>query len=148
MTAWIPLQGGFIEADVIRWEEAVFGRPGRRTKRPMKIGARRVTAEVLKGPDSDGWVALLVRQCEVLSETVIGQVVEAFKNGKEIRRSEKTILRGKPERLPWSDESARDIVASRFLSDRPTPKPRRTTTRARKPRNSTSYRTGKSRTRR
>jgi len=135
MGDWIPLKGGFIEADVIRWEEAVFAPKGRRSPRPIKIGARRVTSEVLKAPDAEGWVALLVRQCEVLSETVIGRTVEVFKNGKNIRRSEKTILRGTPERLLWSDESARDIVASRFLNDRQPPEPRRP--RPEKPRPST-----------
>lgn len=112
MSAWIPLEKDFIEADVIRWEEAVFATPVRRSKKPMKIGVRRVTAEVLWGPDEGGWVGLLVRQCDILSETVIGQVVEKYKNGCGIRRARGTILRGKPERLLWTDETARNVVAS------------------------------------
>lgn len=115
MSEWIPLTAGFIAADVIRWEEAVFSKAQRRSRRAMKIGARRITAEVGKGPDSEGWVALLVRQCQVLSEIAVGHDVEVFANGTPLRRSVSTILRGKPERLLWSDESARDVVASRFL---------------------------------
>jgi hypothetical protein len=110
MGQWISVDKKFIEADVIRWEEAVFARSGRRSRRPIKIGSRRVTAEVTKGPDGDGWVTLLVRQCEVLTETVIGQVVEKFNDGSALRRSRKTILRGAPERLLWTDETARDAV--------------------------------------
>jgi hypothetical protein len=30
-------------------------------------------------------------------------------------------MRGKPERLLWSDESARAVVASKFLGNRETP---------------------------
>jgi hypothetical protein len=128
MTEWIRLTADFIEADVIRWNEAVFARQSRRARQPIKIGTRRVTAEVLKGPDAEGWVALLVRRCEVLSETVIGQTVEVFKNGKSLRRSRNTLLRGEPERLLWSDETARDVVASAFPAEVSPPKPRRTRT--------------------
>lgn len=64
MTGWIPLTNEFIAADVIRWDEAVYAKCGRRSRCPVKIGTRRVTAEVLKEPDTGGWVALLVRRCE------------------------------------------------------------------------------------
>lgn len=110
MGQWIKVDRDFIEADVIRWEEAVFAEPGRRSRRPTKIGTRRVAAEVTKGPDEERWVALLVRQCEVLTETVIGQLVEKFREGKTLRRSLETIVRGAPERRLWTDESARDAV--------------------------------------
>ncbi|GMW05875.1 MAG: hypothetical protein AMXMBFR8_06720 [Nevskiales bacterium] len=126
MSDWIPLEKDFIEADVVRWEEAVYAKFGRRSRRPAKIGTRRVTGEVLKGPDGEGWVALLVRQCEVLTETVIGQVVEKFRNGRSVRRSRDTILRGKPERLLWTDETARDVVLASLEPVPLTPKRRRT----------------------
>lgn len=134
MTGWIPLKNDFIAADVIRWDEAVYAKPGRRSRRPVKIGTRRVTAEVLKGPDADGWVALLVRQCEVLTETVIGQVVEKFKNGRSLRRASDTIVRGKPERLLWTDETARDAVLASLQPDQaaPEPRPRRSASKNRK----------------
>ena len=115
MSEWTPLTSGFIAADVIRWEEAVFSKTQRRSRRAMKIGTRRITAEVTSGPDNEGWVTLLVRQCEVLTEIAVGHDVEVFANGAPLRRAISTIMRGKPERLLWSDETARDIVASRFL---------------------------------
>ena len=144
MTDWIPIAQGFIHADVIRWEEAVYSRPNRRGGRARSIGTRRVTAEVIEGADADGWVLLLVRQCEILSETAIGHVVEEYKNGKELRRSSATIIKGKPQRLLWSDETARDLVASEFSVEPQSQKPRgksmgqkRRTPRSRKPRSRT-----------
>jgi len=125
MTGWIPLTDQFIAADVIRWDEAVYANSSRRSRRPVKIGTRRVTAEVLKGPDAQGWVGLLVRQCEVLTETVIGHVVEKFRNGRTLRRSRDTILRGKPERLLWTEETARDGVLASLEPAQPAPAPRK-----------------------
>lgn len=133
MSEWIPLEKDFIAADVIRWDESVFARSSRGSRKPTKIGTRRLTAEVIKGPDEAGWVALLVRHCEILSEAVIGQVVEKFKNGSSLRRSQNTILRGKPERLLWTDETARDAVLASLQPDQVTPQPRRNTSAKRKP---------------
>jgi len=87
----------------------------------MRIGSRRITAEVTEGPDKDGWVALLVRQCQVLSEVAVGHDVEIFMNGKQVRRSISTILRGQPERLLWSDEAARSVVLAEVAAQSPKP---------------------------
>ncbi|MEK6593550.1 MAG: hypothetical protein AABZ67_10740 [Pseudomonadota bacterium] len=76
-----------------------------------------MTAEVLKEPDVKGWVRLLVRKWEVLCELSTKKLVP-IASGTEIRRARKTIMREKPERLLWGDESARAIVASGFLNDR------------------------------
>ena len=42
-------------------------------------------------------------------------VTEVLRKGQAIRRKRSTIKRGKPERLPWSDENARANLVSRFL---------------------------------
>jgi hypothetical protein len=115
MAEWIPAEGGFIQADVIRWREAVFSRPRRRGARPLNIGSRLVIAEVLQDEDEKGLVVLLIRGCELVAEKFIGKTVEVLRKGNKVRRARKTIMRGKPERLLWSDETARDVVASRFL---------------------------------
>lgn len=47
MEGWIPAGGHFIEADVIRWTEGVFGPRRGKSIRAMKLGERIVTAEVL-----------------------------------------------------------------------------------------------------
>lgn len=120
MTDWIPVEGEFIQADVIRWREAVFYKARRRGARPVKFGTRQVIAEVLREEDQDGFVLLLVRGCEGFSE-MVGRPVEIFKKGTQVRRARRTIMRSKPERLVWSDETARSLLASRFLGNRVAP---------------------------
>lgn len=117
MGEWIPIGDDFIKADVIRWHEGVFKPRRSRKGRSIKLGERRVTAEVLAEAHEDGWVHVLVRGWELISETP-GRRMPALPLRTEIKRALKTILRGKPERLLWSDESARAIVASKFLNNR------------------------------
>lgn len=122
MTVWMPVGDGFIEADVIRWKEPVL--KNRRHGRPVRLGERLVFAEVLREADKDGWVYLLVRLSEVVSVKTGWQLSDVIlpATGTETRRRLRTILRGNPERLAWSDESARAIVASQFLGN-PNPAP-------------------------
>jgi len=122
MAVWMPVGDGFIEADVIRWKEPVY--KNRQYGKPARLGYRQVTAEVLREADKDGWVYLLVRRSEVvaahpgwnLSDVVLPPT------DKETKRRLGTILRGNPERLAWSDESARAIVARQSLGN-PNPAP-------------------------
>ena len=118
MGEWLPVGDEFIEADVIRWTEPVFR--NRRRGRSVPVGDRLVTAEVLSEPDKDGWVHLLVRRCEALSPRTGWNAsdVAMLPRDTETRRRAGTIARGNAERLTWSDESARALVASRFLNDR------------------------------
>lgn len=122
MAVWIPVGDGFIEADVIRWTEPVF--KNRRRGKPAKVGYRRVSAEVLRAPDREGWVYLLVRLSEAVSAHPgwnLADVVPAPKD-QETRRRLGTIVRGGAERLTWSDESVRAIVAGEVLGN-PNPAP-------------------------
>jgi hypothetical protein len=114
MTNWIPVGRSFIEADVIRWKESVYEKRGRRG-RSVRAGERLVVAEVLKGVDEVGWVHLLIRACEIVSEVQGRTVRTMLPLGGTTKRKLKTITRGKPERLPWSDESARAVLTSKFL---------------------------------
>jgi hypothetical protein len=122
MAVWIPVGDGFIEADVIRWKEPVF--KDRWYGQPVLVGDRQVTAEVLREADEHGWVYLLVRHSEVVSVRTSWQLSDVLlpATGTETRRRLRTILRGNPERLAWSDESARAIVVSEFLGN-PNPAP-------------------------
>jgi len=137
MTDWIPVEGEFIQADVVRWREAVFYTARRRGARPVKIGTRQVIAEVPREEDQDGFVLLLVRGCEGSSE-MVGKPVDIFKKGTQVRRARRTIMRDKPERLVWSDETARSLLASRFLGNRiappsPPSRPKKATKRKKRP---------------
>ncbi|MGB8362976.1 MAG: hypothetical protein ACLQUZ_05120 [Rhizomicrobium sp.] len=100
---------------MIRWKEPVF--KNRRYGKPARLGDRLVTAEVLRDDGGNGWVDLLVWGCEVVSAAPGRNPSDVLLPEKdtETRRRRGTIIRGEPERLAWSDESARAIVASRFL---------------------------------
>lgn len=118
MDQWIPAKDCIV-ADVIRWTEGVYDR--RRRGKALRIGERQVSAEVLEW-GKDGWARLLVRACTVTKDEFAGRAVQPVKAGETMRRSVKTIMRGKPHRLLWDDESARDAVVSgrshgsRFIS--------------------------------
>jgi len=107
---WIRCGSGFIEADVIRWSEGVWQKP-RRRGRAVNIGDRVVTGEVIR--DAGGWVDLLIRGCTIASEKPGRKVLPLAKNT-EVRRKRHTIEKGKPERLLWSDESARALLVSKL----------------------------------
>ena len=109
---WVSCGGGFIEADVIRWTEAVWWKSRRKRSRAVKIGDRVVIAEVLR--DEGGWLELLVRQCTVGKPKYNRPLVSLTKN-MPVRRKRRTIERAQPERLLWSDEAARALLLSKFL---------------------------------
>lgn len=98
-----------IDADVIRWTEGIFDRASG-GKKATRIGERLVIAE-LQARTVDGWLTLLVRGCAPVRDDLIGVSVPMLQTETKIRRSARTILRGKPERLLWSDETARDAIS-------------------------------------
>lgn len=114
MSEWIACAKDFIEADVIRWKEAVWKPKARKNSRAVRIGERTITAQVLK-VTPDGWIVLVVKRCETINAETWWRTIPALKAGRELRRRPATLARGRVERLPWSDESARAVVASRFL---------------------------------
>lgn len=109
---WIPCGSGFMEADVIRWKEVAWEKR-RRSGRAVNAGERMVIAEVIT--DRDGWIDLLVRGCTIASEKP-GWLLKPLPTNLTMRRRRRTIERGSPERLVWSDESARASLNSKFLS--------------------------------
>ena len=119
MTEWVAVGGGFIVGDVVRWQEGDWKRRGARGHgRAVLVGHRVMTAEVLKEADAKGWVFLKVAACKVGLSRVHRREVMPEKVGAEIRRAYKTIVKGKPERLLWSDENNRALLSSRFLGNK------------------------------
>jgi hypothetical protein len=112
---WVPCGSGFIEADVIRWKEAVWEKRQRLRGRAVNAGERMVIAEVIR--DADGWVELLVRESTIVSGKP-GWLLKPLPKNVEVRRRRQTIERGNPERLLWSDESVRAGLNSMFLGKR------------------------------
>lgn len=119
MTEWWELRGGFISSDVIKWRDPVWAarEPKDRKKsytgegfggqRLVCVGRRVISAEVIEGPDEDGWVYLLVMQHDSHGMTPPDKILAAPPVGKEIKRKYKTIMNGEPQRLRWDDENAR-----------------------------------------
>ena len=109
MDTWVPAED-FIAADVIRWKEGIFDR--RKKGKALRIGERALAGEVVERTE-DGWVRVLLRAAVVTKAEFAGKAIPPLKTGDTIKRGLKTILRGKPERLLWSDETARRSVIRR-----------------------------------
>jgi hypothetical protein len=93
VATWIPCGEGFIDADVVRWTEAVWKRGRRKGRRAVRVGARSVTAQVAR-IDTQGWVALHVIESRVTEEAQGRSVAEVFANGQELRRKRSTMTLG------------------------------------------------------
>lgn len=129
VTQWWELRGGFITNDVIKWRDPVWAaRPAKDRKkaytgegfggqRMVRVGLRTICAEVIEGPDEDGWVYLLVMQHDNLGAAPLDKILSAPPVGKKIRRKCRTILNGKPERLPWENEHERERLLSEIWGD-------------------------------
>lgn len=104
--AWQASKDGFIEADVIRWTEAIWPPSSRRRRRrpPRPVGKQEVTAQIA-ATDGD-YLSLKVIKAEI-KESSAGMDRSPYKKGSVIRKKRQTLLKGSPERLLWSEESVR-----------------------------------------
>jgi diadenosine tetraphosphatase ApaH/serine/threonine PP2A family protein phosphatase len=83
----------------------------RKRGKAVRIGERLIAAEVIER-GKDGWVKLLVRACTIPKDESAGRPITLLKPGEALRRGEKTTLRGRPQRLLWDDETARQAVVN------------------------------------
>jgi hypothetical protein len=120
MIKWLACGDKFTTGDVLRWKEPDWFLKGRRKKEFFKKGERRVTAEVAS-TDKKGYVHLVVRKCEVVSDHSF-RGVKVLKAGERIMRKRATLKKHKAERMTWAGtdgEGARTavtgVVVSRFL---------------------------------
>jgi len=114
---WIACDDTFVAADVIRFRETVWERKGPRGRtRSVRVGEREVIAEVLHDdPDREGWVILRVVRCKVLNALTRKSI--ELRPSTETKRKRKNVLRNGVDRLPWSDESAREEVVRMWKAD-------------------------------
>lgn len=118
MLVWITEAQDFIEADIIQWKEDVWEKRGPKQGRSVRVGDRLLTGEVLKEDEETGFVTLLVRDCKISKQLGKKPVQLPIPSGETIRRARKTILIGRPWRLPWSDEEVRArLVAEKKRPD-------------------------------
>ncbi len=115
---WVSATDGFIEADVIRWTEGVYEKRRGNRGKSRRLGERLVAAEVIEATN-DGWLTLLVRACTITKDDFSGTRLPPLILGDIIKRARKTVGRGKPHRLFWSDESAREIIVATSQSSCP-----------------------------
>lgn len=73
-----------------------------------------MVAEVLR--DEGGWLDLLVRNCAVTAEKP-GHKILPLPADEPVRRKRHTVEKGKPERMIWSDESARAALLAKGARD-------------------------------
>ncbi len=123
MGLWTYCNDEYIPADVIRFREGIWQRrgPAKRSK-GFKVGDREVVAEVLH--EDDEWVWLKVIECKLLGDDGNGRKASGLKKNDEIPRARKTIARGWPQRMRWSDEGARAVLVSE-RAPKPAEKPAR-----------------------
>ncbi len=69
-----------------------------------------MVAEVQR--DQGGWLDLLVRSCTVVEEKP-GHKILPSPVGERLRRKRHTVEKGRPERMLWSDESARAALLAK-----------------------------------
>ena len=104
---WMPASKDFIEADVIRWIEAIWSdkKRGRgKNARNVLIGKQQVTGQVTKIDDKFVHVKVIGA---VMIEKDGAKPSHLRIEGTIIRKMPATLLKGELERLPWSDEENR-----------------------------------------
>jgi hypothetical protein len=103
---WESAEDGFIEADVIRWVEALWP-PKRGKKQSRPIGQQEVIGQITS-IDGD-YVSVKVMQAKN-TENRIGKVLAVHKPDSIIQKKKDSLMKGSPERLLWSDETARTAL--------------------------------------
>lgn len=101
-----------MQADVIRWTEGIYAKYRRKNAKSPRLGERQVIAEVLE-ETNDGWLKLLVLGSVITKDDYAGSRLPPLNTGDQIKRARKTVERGKPERLLWTDETARAAICDR-----------------------------------
>ena len=103
---WVSAEDGFIEADVIRWVEALW--PQKRTKKQSRpIGQQEVTGQIT-AIDGD-YVSIKVMQAKI-TENRMGKILAVHKIDSIIQKKKESLMKGSPERLLWSDETVRTAL--------------------------------------
>lgn len=108
---WEKSGGDFVESDVVEWTETIWPpNSPRRQKKSRPWGKQKVTAQIT-AVEGD-FVKLTVLRSAII-ENIIGSELKPHKVGTTITKKNKTLLRGEPERLLWSEEDVRKA----FLAD-------------------------------
>ena len=117
MPKWIPCGADYRVGDVLRWREAVWKPKARKNSKPVMIGERLITAQLVH---CDGeWLELMLKSCETTNAETWWKRIPPLKTGEPLKRRRGPLAKRNPERRPWGGkdgEAARGIVASKFLN--------------------------------
>jgi hypothetical protein len=112
----MPWDGTLAVHDVLRWREPVWKPKGRKKSKPVVIGERLLTAE-LKSCDGD-WLEFKLMDSVTTNAELWWKRIPELKSDKPLRRKRSTLMKRKPERLPWGGTDGEDVrprTMSRFL---------------------------------
>ena len=105
---WEKSAEEFVISDVIEWTETIWPpRNPRSRKKPRPWGKQKVTAQITE-IDAE-YVKLTVLKSEI-TENIIGSALKPHKIGTPLTKKRRTLLRGEPERLLWSEEDVRKAL--------------------------------------
>lgn len=111
---WIPVCGAFIEADVVRWTEAIWSEKKRgrgKNAKNVLIGKQQVTGQITLIDDDFVHIKVIEAKFTEQAGAKPGQLRTV---GDIIRKKPKTLSKSALERLLWSDEKSRaDIIAEK-----------------------------------
>lgn len=113
---WIPCDGTFIESDVLRWREPAWKPKARKNSKPVMIGERLITAQLVKR-DGD-WLEFTLISCETKNAETWWKKIPELDPTKPLRRRASALVKKKPERHRWpgkDGEPARTLLTSVFF---------------------------------
>ena len=113
-TTWLPATTSFIEADVVRWTEAIWSKKKRgrgKKARNVLLGKQRVTGQITQIDDEFVYIKVIEA---VMVEKAGAKDGDLKKVGDIIRKKPSSLVNGGLERLLWSDKKSRaDIIAEK-----------------------------------
>jgi hypothetical protein len=99
----------FLEADVIEWTEAIWPPSTSRRKKRRPWGKQTVIGQITK--IEGDLVVVLVLKARI-TENNFSSELRPHKVGTTIKKKLQTLLKGDPERLHWSEEDVRAMLAA------------------------------------
>jgi hypothetical protein len=105
---WESAVGELVLSDVIEWTETIWPvRKPRRKQKPKPLGRQQVTGQIT-GIEGE-FITLIILKAEITDNPQRADI-RAHQVGTVITKKQKTILKGEPQRLHWSEEDVRETL--------------------------------------
>jgi hypothetical protein len=106
---WEHAPSDLLESDVVEWTEAIWPPNSFRKKKRRPWGKQTVTGQITK--IEDDFIAVLVLKARI-TENNFSSELRPHKVGTTIKKKRRALLKGRPERLHWSEEDVRAALLS------------------------------------